>query len=483
MEEVNPLQLLPPSINLGSVSLGSVTKVDLSKSVAELMNEGKEKAKEKEIEREKELQKERSPPPAELEKSPVASRSSSRDPRTAMIYSNLKKSPRSTETSTKSSTLSSPSYDPRLRSETSAVKRTTIYDTPTIESPSEDEDCIQLNLDKDKDMRPPFTKDEKNGDIDFRFPFASSLSNYVPATEIDASYGAHSPIKWELKIMYIPKPDYAEIKKHFRQSENTTDPRLKKIFGISDTISSPTKEEPRKIPLDPRKRKQETVAIPPLASPPRSLEIKTILQNSQWYKDLSSSQKMMVNQLLAEISIEMKRFHADNTPNKMFDISYVTKKPMLHQVLTNLRVFINMAGEFEEINDAPPQFSNQMQMSVPPLLNLPPQMMANNGPWNDNNTRFMPNMSNMPNMNMRPGLLGISPNMPFSYPNDMPGPNPFNDRNDRNFDGPPPPLFNQNNRNIGNKGGRDNRDNRNNNFRNQGGNWRGNNNNNRRNNN
>lgn len=55
--------------------------------------------------------------------------------------------------------------DPRAKPE--HVKQTLIHE---IESPSEDEDIVKL--DRDKDMRlPPFLRDTENGDVDLSFPF------------------------------------------------------------------------------------------------------------------------------------------------------------------------------------------------------------------------------------------------------------------------------------------------------------------------
>ena len=175
--------------------------------------------------------------------------------------------------------------------------------------------------------------------------------------------------------------------------------------------------------LDPRKRNLAPTV--PIQSS-NKMEIKLILQNSEWYKNLSSSQKMMVNQLLAELSIELKRVHSDPTPTKMFDGLFINQRPLLQQVMSNLGVFINMKGEFEEFNEIanfpthPMPTLAQMQLQPPPgnILNIAnhpnlnmtaPPMLAPG--WNGN--RFV--------NEMRPGLLGMAPNIvapnirPFNF--------------------------------------------------------------------
>lgn len=176
-QPTNPFSysLLPPSITTSNFLPPAAPKVDISSTISQLLDEARNK-----------------------EEKPVdeISPQRSRDPRTALVFSSLKKS-----------------VPPGMKSpeiSKKEIKRTSIYESETIESPSEDEDVIKI--DKDKDMRMPFLRDSENGDIDLRFPF-SPLSSYVPATEIDGSFGSHTLIKWDVKIVEIPKPDYSEIRR------------------------------------------------------------------------------------------------------------------------------------------------------------------------------------------------------------------------------------------------------------------------------
>ena len=364
------IPLLPPSIDTSNFlkSTPAVTKIDISSSVSQLM--------------EKETPKQADAP------------SPSRDPRMRDPRTSQKASPTPEKESTNIPEISSPTYrDPRQKTD---VPRASIYE---IESPSEDEALI--NIDRDKDMRLPFMRDAENGDVDLRFPF-TPMSNYVPATEIDASYGTHIFENYEVKLIDIPKPDYSDLRRTFRQSDNTQDPRLKKLCGLQEDIAIKTGLT-NILPTDPRKRKhQESKDDAPSA--PKKLQISTILQNSKHYNDLSSSQKMVVNEVLAELSKQLKLFHADPSPNKIFDSSFVTQRPKLQQILIGLGVFVNADGEFEEIKDMPMVTIPNIHQLPPPIIpNLPPPSLM---------TLNQPPPSFMGG-NIRPGLLGIAPNLPF----------------------------------------------------------------------
>ena len=416
------MTLLPPAFDTTMfLKSTSVAKVDISSSVQKLL----------------------APPPVELIKAVEVSTpasTTSRDPRSRdpRMQSKPSTSPRE---SPKMSDIGSPTHrDPRVKPED--VKQTSIYE---IESPSEDEDIVKM--DRDKDMRlPPFLRDIENGDVDLRFPF-TPMSNYVPATEIEGAYGTHLFEKYDVCVVEVPKPDYAEVRRSFKFNwENSADPRLKKICGKMDEVKELPKE--KKVELvslvpqsDPRKRKIQEAAAAAEAtsiSSARKLQITTILQNSQHYKDLSSSQKMVVNQLLAELSLELKRFHADPTTNKIFDSTFITQQPRLQQVLVGLNVYVNATGEFEEITESKTfSLPNMHQMPpMPGMMNIPPPSML---PM----AGMIPAMPPQAFMaGLRPGLLGIAPNLP-SF-------NHFQDPDVRqqmnNF---PPMNQNQNNFDVG----------------------------------
>lgn len=376
-DDVQPnfqLELLPPSFDTSNFLKSTVvTKIDVSSSVSQLM--------------EKET-----PKPSEAP-------SPSRDPRARRDPRMAQKSSPAEQESSKIPEISSPTYrDPRQKVET---PRASIYE---IESPSEDEDLVKI--DRDKDMRlPPFLRDSDNGDVDLRFPF-TPMANYVPATEIEASYGTFVFEKYEVKIVDVPKPDYSEIRRNFRQNENTQDPRLKKLCGLLEETATTTTAAANKtglsniLPIDPRKRKNQDLKD---EATPKKLQISTILQNSKHYNELSSSQKMIVNEVLAELSKQLKLFHADSSLNKIFDAGFITQRPKLQQILIGLGVFVNADGDFEEIKEMPMVTMPNIHQLPPMIPTLPPPslMTLNQPPPN-----FIAG-------GLRPGLLGIAPNLPF----------------------------------------------------------------------
>ncbi|CRL01258.1 CLUMA_CG014472, isoform B [Clunio marinus] len=373
------MPLLPPSFNTSDFLKSSpVTKIDISSSVSQLME-------------------------SKISKSPL------RDPRMRDQRAQDSPSPSTSTSLSKDSQniteISSPSYrDPRQKSKEPPQQRLSIYE---IESPSEDEDLVKIGGDKDMRRLPSFLRDPENGDVDLRMPFMN-MSNYVPATEIDASFGTHIFKKYEVKVVDVPKPDYSEIRRSFRQTETTHDPRLKKLCGIVDLNepASPPKisTSTTSLPLDPRKRKQKQESSnDDILGQPKKLQISTILQNSKNYNDLSSSQKMVVNEVLAELSKQLKLFHADSSPNKIFDSSFITQRPKLQQILIGLGVFINAEGDFEELKDMP-------LMTIPSIHQMPP-MIPNLPPPNLISLNQPP--PSLFSNTMRPSLLGLAPNLPF----------------------------------------------------------------------
>lgn len=417
------IPLLPPSFDTSSFlkSTPILAKVDISSSVSQLMEKQVTKISE--------------------------NQSPSRDPRTRDPRMTQKTSPASSASKDSNQKnpdiISSPTHrDPRNKPE--VPRRSSIYE---IESPSEDEDVIKI--DRDKDMRLPFMRGSENGDIDFRFPF-TPISNYVPATEIEASYGAHMFEKYEVKVIDVPKPDYSEIKRSFRQSESSQDPRIKKLCGNQQDESSKTGLA-NFLPIDPRKRKdltkeQSESLNQSTSGGTKKLQISAILTNSKHYNELSSSQKMVVNQMLAELSQELKRFHAETSPNKIFDSTFITMRPKLQQILIGLKVFVNAEGEFEEINDLP-------MVSLPNIHQMPPMMSSLNSMLQQPPPNMLPaSMMNAPppGFNIqRPGLLGLAPNLSQQFSNLINQAPPFGDQHSfqRDFSSN---QSNRNNRNFRN---------------------------------
>lgn len=428
-----PFDLLPPSFDSSNFLKATTTKIDISSSVSQLMEMDQPKL------------------PVTSAESPSSRDPRSRDPRDPR-KTVAKESPKIVE-------IASPTYrDPRQNKASEIVKKTSIYE---IESPSEEED-ITINLDKDKDMRFNFMNSE-NGDVDLRFPF-TPMANFIPATEIEAAYGVHVFETFKVHVVDIPKPDYSEIKRSFRQIENTQDPRLKKLCGLSGettttlqrhldvpTIKSPSlsMNSSSAVPSDPRKRRAQEQEM----AGPKKLQISTILQNSQHYNELSSSQKMVVNEVLAELTKELKAFHANPTLNKIFDSSFITQRPKLQQVLIGLGVFVNNEGDFEEIKQEIPPI-NPTMINLAAKMQIPPPMIPNLAAAPLISLNQPP-----PNFALRPGIHGIAPNI-----QNLPFASNIIEQNEINFQAMNQMPFGDHfniNRNIG--GGNNNNNNKNNN--------------------
>lgn len=183
------------------------------------------------------------------------------------------------------------------------------------------------------------------------------------------------------------------------------DPRLVRLLGIksgsrgrrdsrsSDYDSSATPRSPDPIPnkpaaprLDPRRRREELsqASSNTLISSPNSgvtggkdsnqLDMQglmVLLQKSGWYQQLNSNSKISVNQTLARLSGEIKKFHQDPSCDKVFDLTLVTSDPIIQHILNSLGVFLNENGYFCHVEDTPKPAPMLPNMSQPPPGTLP----------------------------------------------------------------------------------------------------------------
>ncbi|GJQ80659.1 putative metal ion binding protein [Trypoxylus dichotomus] len=201
------------------------------------------------------------------------------------------------------------SADEKVKSE-----KVSIYEQGSIETDGAGKDVDLRSIDKDLDLRPNFgdlsirgsTSASGRPDVDLRqlsLPF-KAMQNYTPATEIDASYNSHPPINWVVHIIDIPKPDYTGLKLSKQEAQTTGDPRLRKIFRLDleekDSPASP-KQSPKSTPtvrVDPRIRKAEEPKQIPDATMSYAQQM-NVLQGSSFYQNLTSNQKVMLNQELS----------------------------------------------------------------------------------------------------------------------------------------------------------------------------------------
>uniref|UniRef100_A0A1A9WLD0 C3H1-type domain-containing protein n=1 Tax=Glossina brevipalpis TaxID=37001 RepID=A0A1A9WLD0_9MUSC len=292
-----------------------------------------------------------------------------------------------------------------LESREIVYERASMYDY-SARIVEEDEARAEQRLKGDKDMRYLPSTDASSGDIDLRLPF-QPITNYTPATEIDASITSHLPMSYKVYEVDIPRASYMELRNQFK-SDHTPDPRLRRILGLpelsqtkttaalsrkvrksshSSSIASPESEgsSPKYYTPPPTttqttsyqeersKSMQQTSRGDPRRDPRRNahsndvnatsnvshsaggqkqnVEIRNLLQKSEWYKNLNSKFKIMVNQQLALVSTELKKFHQDPSPNKIFDISFIVNNSTLQQILTNLGIYIDDNGEVAYVDN------------------------------------------------------------------------------------------------------------------------------------
>lgn len=301
-----------------------------------------------------------------------------------------------------------------------------------------------------------------SGDIDFRLglPF-KPLPNYTPASEIDGSINSHPPIPYKLMSIYIPRPDYTDIRNSTAKSQALLDPRLRKVFRLSVEESLSDTEKPSKatssVPrIDPRRKPKSVIESNTQDQKPNNtLDLQTILQNSSWFINLSSTQKIFVNQNLAPVTQMIKQFQQEKTPGMKFDLGPIQSNAALCSIFTNLGISLGDNGEYsylpkrkEALLKTPVNFNQNANpfggISVPPgsmegnnmnMLNLPPMGMGSLNNMNLGNVHAFSQPLSDPRGGPTPGLLGIAPNIPHNFNNKFGGPNSFGNMS---FSGPGP---------------------------------------------
>lgn len=171
----------------------------------------------------------------------------------------------------------------------------------------------------------------------------------------------------------------------------------------------------------------------------------------------------MVNQQLAIVSTELKKFHANTSENKIFDLKFINQNPLLQEVLTNLDIFINEDGEFVQLDQPMPKemqarLANANAGGLVDLMSIPignrindlSEYLRNQQQQQQvvqqqqqqmqqalmGNARFLAGTNpsqmlgfggvNLPADVIRPGLLGIAPPLPHMMQNVQNASNFFN---------------------------------------------------------
>ncbi|XP_035787163.1 protein suppressor of sable-like [Anopheles albimanus] len=177
----------------------------------------------------------------------------------------------------------------------------------------------------------------------------------------------------------------------------------------------------------------------PNATP--QLDVQTILQRSAWYKDLGTKHKIMVNQQLAILSTEMKKYHSSDRSTEQLSefMKFLGTNSMLQHILTCLNVYVDHTVAFCEVTAVP---RLQSPPSFPLLANIPPPIVtgAGGGPAPGPGGGMPPHLSVPVHI---PPPLNVQQPPPLGLPqlgNPLTG-------------GPPPSFLNQNNNNNGGGGG------------------------------
>lgn len=256
--------------------------------------------------------------------------------------------------------------------------------------------------------------------------------------------------------------------------EGTTDAFVVSTQKASLVDTSKPQPTPSSLPnaprSDPRRKQQDTTAQPSppasqhMASSPNNvssahqLDTKAI-HSSEWYKDLSSKLKIMVNQQMAIVAAELRKFHNDTSANKVFDLTFVRQNQLLQQVLTQLGTYIDENGHFVKV-DVPPIASDSSQhrqmfedFGAPPpqhqmdFVRPPPSMQQQQHRPNNLHSEAPGGVP----FGMRPGLLGLAPPVRSTggggndfngqYENSTNGGGGFDNNNGGGYTNPFNPMF------------------------------------------
>uniref|UniRef100_A0A2M4CXX7 Putative rhoa gtpase effector dia/diaphanous n=1 Tax=Anopheles darlingi TaxID=43151 RepID=A0A2M4CXX7_ANODA len=269
----------------------------------------------------------------------------------------------------------------------------------------------------------------------------------------DTSEGIKSP-----DASSIASPPYGVPSLLPASATGVTAPPLTSPQAAASSPSSATRR------VDPRKRHAEKLAAaqqqdssgfgpgglppPPSSSGPNAtpqLDVQTILQRSPWYKDLGTKHKIMVNQQLAILSTEMKKYHnSDRSTEQLSEfMKFLGTNSMLQHILTCLNVYVDHKVAFCEVAAVP---MLQPPPNFPLLANIPPPIVgggpgaagAGGGPPGG-----MPPHLSVP-VHIPPPVHNVQQPPPMGLP--PLGGNPLTS-------GPPPPFLNHSNNNNNNNGG------------------------------
>lgn len=177
------------------------------------------------------------------------------------------------------------------------------------------------------------------------------------------------PSEFPVIVSVVEKPDCSAILQEISNAREILDPEYYRILRLVNAIADESKTSKSTKSLITSKHLATTPkhapkrhyftnleAQQPYVWPPQEYapeqpkdEVQFVLRDSNWYKNLSATHKMLVDHQLAMISNELNRFHSISAADKRLDLTFVMQNFMLQQVLSNLGFYISDAGMLEQL--------------------------------------------------------------------------------------------------------------------------------------
>ncbi|XP_046867635.1 protein suppressor of sable isoform X2 [Drosophila willistoni] len=208
--------------------------------------------------------------------------------------------------------------------------------------------------------------------------FSSSTKMVLPAMNVPPP------------TMGIPPPNLAPEPQV--RTDPRRDPRRAHLNASSNTANTSNSSSNSSSSIS--TNSSSTSQTNPSGGSKQILEIRNLMQSSNWYKNLGSNNKIMVNQQLALVFTELKKFHQQEGNNKIFDLNFIVNNSTLQQIFAKLYIYIDDMGQVVQLpEDLPTQGVSSAaasslilpNLSQPPpnmvqMLRQPPPNMCGNAP-------------------------------------------------------------------------------------------------------
>ncbi|KAM8719907.1 hypothetical protein ACLKA7_006030 [Drosophila subpalustris] len=183
----------------------------------------------------------------------------------------------------------------------------------------------------------------------------------------DSTPSSPPPATVQLPAMNVPPPSSAEAAAPSGTDPRRTDPRRdpRRAHLSANNFASCSSNNSAS-------SGSSSAAVSTLVDSSRQIsEIRQLMQSSSWYQNLGSNNKIMVNQQLALVFTELKKFHQQESPNKIFDVNFIVSNQTLQQIFAKLHIYIDDNGLVVQLPEEPPQVGGVGVAGVV-VNNLPP---------------------------------------------------------------------------------------------------------------